>query len=315
MQTGPLALWLRSEGRKFIASVVSRPLTAAMYIQVVRKYIVGPFLYYGHDIHHERLALKRQLSALNLEQRWQRRFSATLEHRIWRQADVVLYPSEEEAERANAYRTTLRLSANAEVFPLWTPRSRAEPVSTTLEERSGMLFVGSHAHAPNVDGLDWFLNEVMPLLQASGEKPLLTVVGSGMEAYRPPAAAANFVRILGQVDDPTLHTCYDKARLVVAPLRFGGGVKGKVLEAIEYGVPCVMTSVAAQGLSGIERFLPVNDEPFSFAAAIRLLQGDDDAWNSASLDAFQFLVRRYDHSRYVRRLRFLLTSLPRRPYS
>lgn len=300
--TGALQGWLQ-QGNSFSASVLSRPLIAAMYFPVVRKCIAGPHVYYGHDVHHRRLQAMLAISEVSWRHRWELLLMRVVEKRLWRHVDIVFYPSDEEARIVNEYRVASDLSVNAEMFPLWTVDAELRSAEPSAVGRSGLLFVGSMAHAPNVDGLDWFLREVMPRLHSSMECCSLTLVGSGMEAYQPPAQVASAVRILGRVDDTALEKCYAEARLVIAPLRFGGGVKGKVLEAIDYGVPCVLTPSAAQGLDGIEDILPISDDPDGYAAAVQVLMQDDFHWLKASNGARSLLIRRYRRDYFVGRLR------------
>lgn len=298
-ETGPLDAWLSSD-QGFSSAVLSRPLVAAMYLPVVRRHVRGICLYYGHDIHYQRLALKSAATKLK-HGWWEHWLMRLVERRLWREADVVLYPSRDEAQVVNTYRHGLALTASAHMFPLWTFKAEAPASFPGVADRKGLLFVGSKGHQPNVDGLDWFLSEVAPLLQhALGAQCPLTVVGSDMETYQPPVAQeAEGIRILGRVDDATLGECYDSARVVIAPLRYGGGVKGKVIEAISKGVPCAMTPAAAQGLEGIEDVLPVSDDARTYADIIGVLISDDRAWNQASDGALRLLAERYDHERYV----------------
>lgn len=305
-ETGALDGWLAKSGGSFIGSVSSRPLIAAMYLPVLRAAIAGTHLYYGHDIHYLRLQLMRATSKATLADHWQCLLMRVVEQRAWRNADVVLYPSKDEAETVNRYLADRGLAGNGEMFPLWTVDAGSMQHTPGPGKRSGLLFVGSMAHAPNADGLDWFLHKVLPLLQRGGQAPVLTVVGSGMENYRVPQHASDTVRILGRIDDAALERCYASTRLVIAPLRFGGGVKGKVIEAIGQGVPIILTGAAAQGLAGVEDILPTTDDPSKFAAAIQALDQDDQAWSAASTKARLFLAEHYDHRQFVQRLRHLL---------
>lgn len=305
-QTEGLGEWLRGPGRAWnlIGTVLSRPLIAAMYLPVIRRSLPGPCIYYGHDIHFRRLqAMQRVSTTSSLGLRWQQWVMCNVEHRLWQRADVVLYPSQEEADEVNSFRRARALAGNAEMFPLWT-LDRDVPIGEP-RGRQGLLFVGSHAHSPNVDGLDWFLREVQPKLQLRPEQRMLMIVGSGMDAYVPPSPTKQ-VSILGHVDDATLDACYDHARVVIAPLRFGGGVKGKVLEAIGKGVPCVMSTVGAQGLEGLGAFLPISDDPQLIATAIQRLMDDDAAWVAAASGAAGYLRQRYDAGRFRERLRQML---------
>ena len=84
------------------------------------------------------------------------------------------------------------------------------------------------------------------------------------------------------MDDSTLLSLYQSSRVVVAPLRFGAGVKLKVLEAMAHGVPVVTTSVGAQGLPGLKDFIPVADDPEGIADSIIDLLTDDARWLTVS---------------------------------
>ncbi len=306
--TGALQGWLQQDNI-FSASVLSRPLIAAMYLSVVRRQVPGPVIYYGHDIHHQRLAAMGKMSTVDISVRWELLLMRVVERRIWRQADIVLYPSNAEAASVNQHHAACGRSGNAQMFPLWTVDASSRSRPSRPGKRSGLLFVGSASHRPNIDGLDWFLHEVFPLLMQEGTDAVLTIVGSGMEKYQIPTAAVGRVHVLGRVDDDELVRCYARARVVIAPLRFGGGVKGKVLEAIDMGVPCVLTTAAAQGLDGIEAVLPVFDDPIDYAQSLKHLLSDDQAWSKASVDALEFLTMRYDYVKHVRRLRELVATI------
>ncbi len=119
------------------------------------------------------------------------------------------------------------------------------PVATPWAERRGLAFVGSYGHAPNLDAAWWLLQEVLPLLRARAPTLECFFAGSDMpDSLR--AAERPGARMLGQVSD--LSGLFRRIRLTVAPLGFGAGVKGKVLDSLAAGLPCACTPVAAEGL-------------------------------------------------------------------
>ena len=126
----------------------------------------------------------------------------------------------------------------------WTVRPR--PSASEWAERSGMAFVANFRHAPNLDAAHWLVHNVMPLVWERNADASCLIVGADM----PPRLAATMsdprVQLLGHVDD--LAQVYGRVRLAIAPMRFGAGIKGKVIEAFAAGLPCVMTPVAAEGL-------------------------------------------------------------------
>jgi len=104
----------------------------------------------------------------------------------------------------------------------------------------------------------------------------LLLVGSHMTA-EVSALATKDVVPLGYV--PSLDHVFARVRLTIAPLRYGAGLKGKVIESLAAGIPCVMTGVAAEGLDlPAELQLLVADEPETLAERIELLCRDDTAY-------------------------------------
>ena len=103
----------------------------------------------------------------------------------------------------------------------------------------------------------------------------LHIVGS-----HPPREVANLTRqnikVHGFVTDERLDEFYDECRLVVVPLRYGAGMKGKVVEAMEKGLPMVTTDIGAEGLSNSSNMLEIANEADEFAAAVCRLYDDVD---------------------------------------
>jgi glycosyltransferase involved in cell wall biosynthesis len=153
--------------------------------------------------------------------------------------DVVLTHSRVEAALIE------RLAPKVQVHTVpWavTPRT----VTAPWAERQGVVFVGDFRHAPNRDALLWLVQEVMPLVWKKEPTIECLVVGDNLPPRLAVAVTDPRIKLLGHV--PDLTTVYSHARLAVAPLRFGAGIKGKVLEAFAAGVTCVMTPIAAEGL-------------------------------------------------------------------
>jgi GT2 family glycosyltransferase/glycosyltransferase involved in cell wall biosynthesis len=146
-----------------------------------------------------------------------------------------------------------------------------------FDARSGLVFVANFAHAPNVDAILWFADAVWPLVRAQLPAATLTLVGSD-----PPAA----VRALGERDAievtgwvPATAPYLDRARISIAPLRYGAGVKGKIGEALSHGLPVVTTAIGAEGMGLVDgEHALVADAPQAFAAAVVRLCGDRALW-------------------------------------
>jgi glycosyltransferase involved in cell wall biosynthesis len=101
------------------------------------------------------------------------------------------------------------------------------------------------------------------------------------------------VGVTGFVTDDELTERYRAARVVVAPMRFGGGVKGKVIEAMWHGVPCITTAAGVQGMTEVSGWMPVADDADAMAALIARFLQDDAAWRETSARGQAFVRDRY----------------------
>ena len=118
----------------------------------------------------------------------------------------------------------------------------------------------------------WAAAELMPRLRKEVPGIELLLVGSHMPV-EVSALAEKDVVPLGYV--PSLDAVFARVRLTIAPLRYGAGLKGKVLESFAAGIPCVMTTIAAEGLDLPKAMLPlVVDEPEEIAARVAKLCRD-----------------------------------------
>lgn len=258
---------LRRNAGAFALVYLHRVDTAGRYSQLVRDTQRGARLIYSvADLHHLRTARQAEiegradLAAYAAHLRF-------LELTAARAADAVITHSTVEA-------ALLRRHVSAErvhVVP-WavTPRPTAVPFA----ERRDLAFIGGYAHEPNVDAARFLIESVMPEVAALGPAIRCLLVGSALPGrLRTLAALRPGIEAVGQVDD--LATVFDKVRLTVAPLAYGAGVKGKVLESLAAGVPCVCTSAAAEGIA-----LPmplaglVADTPAGLARSIATLHED-----------------------------------------
>ena len=150
------------------------------------------------------------------------------------------------------------------------------PVVAGFEERRGVGFIGSYGHAPNLDAAHMLVSGVMPLVWAVDPEIPCLLAGSGFpHSLRAAAEAApeGRVIVLGEVGDAA--ELWERVRLSAAALRFGAGLKGKVLDSLAAGIPCVCAPMAAEGMDlPLELAETVCATPAAMAETILRLHGD-----------------------------------------
>ena len=285
--SGQFADWIAANGAEIDEVLVSRPSVAAEVLNSLTMHCRAPVLFYGHDLHHVRMRLEPG-AARDVARSAAVRAMEADERRIWRSVDAVLYPSEEEA--AEVRRLEPRVVARyvpPYALPAPLPARSSPPAAT-----GGIIFVGGFAHPPNVDAARWFAGEVLPRVRAVYPGVPLTLVGSH-PAKSVQALASEGVTVTGFVTDEQLARHYATARVAICPLRFGAGVKLKVVEAMHHGVPLVTTPIGAQGLKGVEAVCDVAADTAGFAAAVVRLLGDDALWVARAKAQSAYVAARF----------------------
>ena len=277
--------WIKACGGELDMVLVSRPDVAEDVLPAIRRHTRARVIYYGHDLHFRRMKQQADvtgddrllLAATHMRDR---------EFAIWRQADLSLYLSDEEAQIALALQPAVKIrSVLPYCFNCFADPRGAPP-------RAEIIFVAGFGHPPNEDAAHWFVHEILPLIRAQVPAAHLSIIGSNPTA-RVQTLAGDGIAIFTNVTDDELAAAYDRARVAVVPLRCGAGVKLKVVEALRAGTPLVTTPVGAQGLPGLSQIVPVEDDPERFCQAVVPLLVDDSIWESRSQAQIQFAQARF----------------------
>ncbi|MGH7489965.1 MAG: glycosyltransferase, partial [bacterium] len=294
-----VADWFQMHGRSVAWVVCARPAVAPAYLRLVRRTTNAKLLYFTHDLHFQREMRRFELDGRPATRRQAEALRRT-ETRIIRAVDAVITPSEDEARviRKIAPRKAVH------VVPLlfYSPEQiiDADAQDPPLRRRRSVIFVGGYRHQPNVDAARFLVQEVMPHIWQEVPDARALLVGSD-----PPAEvlglSSDRVQVTGYVDD--LRPWYTKARMSISPIRFGAGVKGKLLESLAMGVPVVTTTIGNEGLGLVAgKEAMIADDAGSIAAAAIALFGDDGLTASLAT-AGQAVVRdRYSQEAVSRAL-------------
>lgn len=283
--------WLAEHGKHLDAAWISRPEIAAKLLGPLRAHSRAEIAYYTHDLHFQRM----EREAATLGDAALTRAAAEMREKelaVLRAADRVMTPSGEEAEVIRGLLPEQRVIAipsycytEEELHPRDAPH---------FEPLQDVLFVGGFPHTPNVDAALFIAREVMPLVWRERPEARLLLVG-----YAPPAEvralAGPRIVVTGQV--PELDPYFDRSRVMLAALRYGAGVKGKVVEALRFGLPVVTTPVGAEGIGiapGVEAL--VAEDAAGLAAGVLALLGDAERCSSLSQAGVALMRRRFTRS-------------------
>jgi GT2 family glycosyltransferase len=266
--------WIQENGRYFDCVLLSRPDVAIEFIDALREHSDAKLLFYGHDVHHLRLRAQAKVQYAGATVEAGASKMEELERRVWSKVDVIYYPSDQET----AYVKVAGPHYLARTIPLFGFRTFEPPEEADLSRRRDILFVAGFAHSPNEDAARWFVENIFPIIRLREPNVHFWLVGSNPTGTVRELANNPGVTVTGFVTDEQLAIHYMQSRVSVAPLRYGAGMKGKVVEAMRFGVPIVTTPFGVQGMSELEGNVPVHSDPVPFAEAVLTLLTDDAAW-------------------------------------
>lgn len=294
--------WIREHAADLDYVLLSRPHVAEEHIETVRAHTRAKILFYGHDLHYSRLLgeYEKTHDARLLKQAEE---SRRLEESLWRQVDVIYYPSDTETAAVKKFLP----DATARTVPLYYFEKNQAIAAVETRQREDLLFVAGFGHPPNVDAAKWLVNDIFPRILAHVPGARLTLVGSNPTA-EVKALHGGAIRVTGYVTDNELVAFYRSAGVAVVPLRFGAGVKGKVVEALHHGIPLVTTSVGTQGMEDLNAVVPVHDDAQGIADAIVQIMGDAQRWNTISKNGRAYVDARFSRQALQRVFEMDLSS-------
>ena len=285
--------WIAENADSFDYAFLNRPHIAVNYIDVLREKTKAHILYYGHDLHFLRFgreyALTGKKELLKEAESWKEK-----ELSLMRKADLTAYPSETEIEEIRKIDPTIRAVAITPYF--FDPVPEAD---YHLSDREDLFFVGGYKHTPNIDAAQWIAGEIMPKLRELRPGIRIHIAGSNM-----PKEVSDLqndeILIEGLLTEEQLEHFYRHSRLNLIPLRYGAGVKGKVVESMRYGLPVITTACGAEGIPDAEGILQIAETAEEIAKRIAELYDDEAKLQEISAAGIRHANEHYTEERAKR---------------
>ncbi len=229
----------------------------------------------------------------SLVYRYEARSLAAYEQRIGKAFGRVLVVTPEEADlfRSESGCTNVIAVRNGVDFDFFSP----SPQPSTNSTGRAITFVGVMDYFPNVDGMRWFIDKVLPRVKDRVSDAELFIVGSNPTPAVQAWGEVAGITVTGFVDDVRLYL--DRSAVCIAPLRIARGVQNKVLEAMAMARPIVCSEAALTGIEaadGSEVFC--RNEPDAFAEAICDLLEDPTTGQAIGRAAREFVESHYSWS-------------------
>jgi O-antigen biosynthesis protein len=285
VETAPLVEYARLlRERRPAVAVLSRPEVADLLIRPLR--LAAPnikIIFDMVDAHFVRYGREAETTG-DAEAARRAESYRELETRLARSSDMVWCASSEDGRVMESAAPSVPVRV---VPTIHRPRGIGAP----FDARGNLLFVGNYRHHPNEDAVHYLVREILPRVRELLPGAAVLLVGdNASDEIR--AYDSEQVRVLGYVPDvePLLETC----RVFVAPLRFGAGMKGKILEAFAHGLPVVTTTVGAEsmGIADGEQAL-IRDDPREFAEATARLYLDGHLWEKLARGGREHVGRHF----------------------
>ncbi|MBQ7795062.1 MAG: glycosyltransferase [Lachnospiraceae bacterium] len=276
--------WIMKNKDEIDFVYLNRPHIATKYIDFIKKNTDIKIIYYGHDLHFLREYREYELTG-DIQKKRDSDYWKSIEFTLMEKAEVAYYPSYVEEEAIHAIKPEI----NVKAITAYVYEKFLENIDMDFSKREGLLFVGGFAHPPNADAVLWFAKEIFPLIREKIEVPFYIVGSKVTEEIKALEEPGNGIIVKGFVSEEELAELYATSRIVIVPLRYGAGVKGKVVEAIYNGSAIVTTSIGAEGITQAERVMKIADEPADFAAKVVELYNDPAECKAMCLETQKFI--------------------------
>tara|TARA_B100000780_G_scaffold274511_1_gene239643 strand:+ start:419 stop:4477 length:4059 start_codon:yes stop_codon:yes gene_type:complete len=304
--------YLEEHGHEFEVVMLYRVGEGGAFLEQVRKLAPKAKIIFDtvdlHFLRQEREALMETNINLRAQKNQQAAETKARELELLRSADVSIVLSDYE-------KTMLEKQydiRNTAVVPLVMESPGS---NTPFDQRKDIAFVGGYQHTPNIDAVFHFVEELWPAVKERLPGIKFYVIGSKptAEILALPESDPDII-VTGFVED--LDPYMNSLRLTIAPLRYGAGIKGKIGTSLSYGVPCVASKIAAEGMGLVQgQDILMSDSGDAFIDDLVEAYQNPDLWNELSDNGLKFVEDNYSVKTIRRTLARIFNSIGVYPFS
>jgi GT2 family glycosyltransferase len=278
--------YISKMGKYFDLVFLFRAPFGGKYIDRVREFAPkAKIVFHTIDLHSLREQREREIAGYGKgDSLLQEGVTTDNEILIMEKADQTIVVSDYEQDWLNS----LEKHIQSRVIPL---TSEIPGCETGFEGRKNILFIGGYLHKPNVDAVLYFTKEIWPLISRELPDCEFWVVGSNVP-NEIEELASEHIKIIGFVED--LKPIFENCKMSVAPIRYGAGIKGKILTSLSFGVPCVATPIAVEGMGLTHgQNVMVGSTPEEYARYVADLYSSCVIWENLSRNGLEFVQDKY----------------------
>ncbi len=295
---------LSKKGPIYDLVILSRAHNAHRHIDDVRKYCPNARIVFNTvDLHYlreqRRAVIEKSTNILEGS-----KVTKEIELSTMRKADATIVISQTESAI---------LENEAPEIKIFTiPLLREIPGrSGKFKSRRDVIFIGGYDHPPNIDAVIYFTKKIWPIIKSRIPDAFFKIIGSNAPEEIKNISEAG-VEFIGQVDD--LAPYFNQCRLSVAPLRYGAGTKGKIATSLGFGLPCITTPIAAEGMGLTDREnIIIADNEIDFANAVIDLYCNEYIWQKISDNGLEYAEKKFSLENNLVPLKEALASIQALP--
>ena len=278
--------WIKENGKYLDYIFTNRSIVSLKYIDYLQQNTTAKIIHFLHDMSH--LRLKRQFELTEDQNILKEAKEAeNIEMEVSTKSDVLyVVGSYEEKILKNIF--PQKIVRNIPIFYYENNNKYFLP----SKKRKNLLFVGGFDHAPNEDAVLWFYKNSFNEIISAYPNIVWFIVGPN-PTDKLLSIRDKHVVITGHVSEEKLKEYYQNCRICIAPLRYGAGVKGKIVEAAYYKIPIVTTHIGSEGLSLEEDAFVVNAPDYTFTKKIINLYLNYERLDQLSKNCYNFIKNHF----------------------